>query len=189
MDVAGTGSGVACCVGAGLVSWAMEAEGVVGVGGGTGRGAGTDTGAETTGAGGVMAIGSGIKDAGCGACVLGTRPVAVGWTGILGTDCVEVGGMGGLGIEVGVRPAVAADTGGREVVMVAKPDAGAMPCVGLVAIVGEAGGGTGRSCAVLTGLTLPVPVETGVAGGGLSPCSSSFFSSRMSKSRLTASIL
>ena len=136
-----------------------------------------------------MAIGSGITDAGCGACVLGNRPVAVGWTGILGTDCVEVGGMGELGIEVDGGLAGAADKGGREVVMVAKPDAGAMPCVGLVAIVVEAAGGTGRSCAVLTGLTLPVSVETGAAGRGLSPCSSSFFSSRMSKSRLTASIL
>jgi len=73
--------------------------------------------------------------------------------------------------------------------MVAKPEAGAVPCVGMVAIVDDDAGGTSRICAVFTGLTLPVPRDTGVAGEGLSPCNSSFFSSRMSKRRLTAAIL
>jgi hypothetical protein len=81
------------------------------------------------------------------------------------------------------------EPGGREVIMVAAPESGAVPCVGLVAIVVDDAGGTSRICAVLMGLTFPVPEYSGVAGRGLSPCSSSFFSSRMSKRCLTAAIL
>lgn len=73
--------------------------------------------------------------------------------------------------------------------MLMKTDVGAVTCTGLVAIAVGGAGGTIRICAVLTGLTLPVPGDTGVAGGGLSPCSSSFLSSRVSNRRLTAAIL
>jgi hypothetical protein len=97
--------------------------------------------------------------------------------------------MGEAGTEVGGGLAVAAESGGREVVILAKPDVGTVLCVGLVAIVVDAAGGTIRICAVLTGLTFPVPGDAGAAGGGLSPCSSSFLSSRMSNRRLTAAIL
>jgi hypothetical protein len=97
--------------------------------------------------------------------------------------------MGGTGSGWGGGLAVVEETGGREVVMLMKTDVGAVTCAGLVAIAVGGAGGTIRICAVLTGLTFPVPGDTGVAGGGLSPCSSSFLSSRVSNRRLTAAIL
>ena len=68
-------------------------------------------------------------------------------------------------------------------------DGGGVTCAGLVAIVVDDPGGTSRICAVVTGLTFPVPGETGRAGAGLSPSSSSFLSSRMRRRRFTAAIL
>ncbi len=136
-----------------------------------------------------MATGSGVAGGDCGTCGFWNWPVAVGWTCILGTDCVEVDGMGGGGAGGGGGLAVVAGTGGRVVVILTKTDVGAVTYTGLVATVVDGAGGTSRICAVLTGLTLPVPWDAGVAWGGLSPCSSSFLSSRMSIRRLTAAIL
>lgn len=136
-----------------------------------------------------MATGSGTEGGGCGACGLGNWPVAAGWTGILGSDCVEIGGMGGPDTGVGGGLTAAAGIGGSEVAIVTETDVGTVACAGWGAIVVDDAGGTSRICAVLTGLTLPVPGDTGMDGGGLSPCSSSFFSSRMSNRRLTEVIL
>lgn len=57
-------------------------------------------------------------------------PVAVGWTGILGSDCVEVGGMGKAGAGVDGGLVAAAGTDGREVVIVIDTDMGAATCTG-----------------------------------------------------------
>ena len=166
MDEGGAGSGAACCVGAG-----------------------TDDGAETGGAGKTMATGLGVAGGGGGTCGFENWPVTVGSTGIFGRDCVEIDGMGETGARIGGGLVVAAGRGGSEVVMVIEADVGVVTCAGLVAIVVDDIGGTSRICAVVTGLTFPVPGETSVAGVGVSPWSSSFLSSRMSRSRLTAAIL
>jgi hypothetical protein len=154
----------------------MEIEGT---GGGACDGGGTGMEGGTNGAVGIVTTGSGIEAGGGAVCGLGNWPVAPGWTGILGSGCVEIGCVGGDGAGVGdgLLPAGMGRTGA------------VVTCVGWGAIVVDDAGGTSRICAVLTGLTLPVSGDAGVAWGGASPCSSSFLSSRMSKRRLTAAIL
>ena len=127
MDEDDADSGTAWCDGAAIGSRATETE----EGGGeTSGAAGTDNGAETGGARGLAATGSGSEGGGCGACGLANCPVAVVWTGILGSDCVEVGGMEGTGAGIGGGLVAAAGTGGREVVIVTDTDMGAVVCAG-----------------------------------------------------------